>query len=452
MVSGATWLAVVLAVVIDVTAAAAQFPPARSAPAGPAVVAPAAPAPVTPVTLLPDPRLSVSVRTDKVIFKNGERVKISGRVLNLAGDPRPAIVEITIARKDAAGKPDWNEPVYQNVLDVTAAEFSDDGHTIQLREASNFLYGQWVEFALGVRATPRGSSGVQAESVSSFAVQEIGYLWLAVIICVPGLFMFVSVSGTLWGCMRPANKPAAKVVLWVLYCSAIVYLGIPLVGPLLISVSPGTEAFFRSTPVGIVKVATEKMKDLQWALNLGGVVTGETVRGGFVVPLFVLILGMIGGVINMFLKLPDFLFTYHGIVDGSPEERSTVSALRSDVFRYFGYIIVGPFLAMVMYSIMALADFTSPLVLAVVAFSVGFRSNRVVDWILDFSSSYVDRAREKQRQADEQRPADDAQAAAARRDVPAAPPAPNGGAAPAGDQEGAPTAVPANGGAARPPA
>jgi hypothetical protein len=339
----------------------------------------------------------VSVRSDKAVYKNGERVKISGRAVNATGEAGATIIDIRIARKDPGGDLNWREPVFRTVLIATMPEFSDETYTIQLPESGNPFWGRWIEFGISVEAAPHGDPHANWELArTSFGVQEIGYIWLAAMVGLPGLFMVASISGCLWGCMHVPRKASARLILWVIYCSALGYLAIALLGPLLISLSPGTEAFFRTTPVGFAKVVSEKIKEPQWAINIGGVVSGDVVKGGFVVPLFVLVFGMVGGVINMFRKLPEFLGYYHAIrADDGDVEAAAVSALHADVFRYFVYIITGPFLAIAMYCLLALADFTNPLVLSVVALSVGFRSDKIVEWMLEFTGTYVERARQR---------------------------------------------------------
>lgn len=116
----------------------------------------------------------------------------------------------------------------------------------------------------------------------------------------------------------------------------------------LISFSPGTEAIFRTTPVGIAKVTTDKIKELQWTLNIGGVIDANNLlRGGYAVPLFVLVLAILGGVTSMLLKLPEFLRAYDLIPAETPEEAESVSKLRTDVFKYFVYILTAPFVGMI---------------------------------------------------------------------------------------------------------
>jgi hypothetical protein len=194
--------------------------------------------------------------------------------------------------------------------------------------------------------------------------------------------------------MKDPNRAAARTMLFAIYGSGFFFLLVALGGPLLISLSPTLEALLRTTPVGLVKGATEKIKDIQWVVNIGGVLGSDNVlKGGYSVPLFLLVLGVMGGVISMLLKLPDFLHEFDAIGSNSPTESVDVSNLRAKVFRYFVFIVTGPFLGMIVYSLAVLADYTNALALSIMAFSVGFISDHIVEAMLSVSENVLTRAK-----------------------------------------------------------
>ena len=96
----------------------------------------------------------------------------------------------------------------------------------------------------------------------------------------------------------------------------------------------------------------------------------------------------------MLLKLPEFLHEYDQIPEGAMEEAVKVSELRAKVFRYFVYILTGPFLGMMAFSLSTLADYTNTLALSVIAFSVGFISDQIVESMLAVAGNVLTRSKE----------------------------------------------------------
>lgn len=349
------------------------------------------------------PRLLISIRTEKPIYKNGERVKLIGKVLNLTGDfPVSSIVDLrvfrklTLEKKDGAPgpAPESKEVVYRTLIEPKSADFSDDGYVIQFPTHGTLLLTQQVEFEVGAEALPRGP-GEGSLAVTSFAAEEIGYLNLFQLL---GIFIGAIIYVLLLiylVFMKEPTRAAARYMLLAIYASGLFFLLVALAGPLLISLSPSTELLLRTTPVGIAKATTEKIKDLQWMMNIGGVLgLDNTLKGGYGVPVFILILGVVGGVISMLLKLPEFLHDYDAIEAGAAEEAGKVSGLRTKVFKYFVYILTGPFLGMIVYSLVTLADYTNALALSVMAFSVGFMSDQIVETMLVVAGNVLTRTKD----------------------------------------------------------
>lgn len=352
------------------------------------------------------PKLLVSIRTDKAIYKNGERVKLIGKVVNLTGDFAVAsVVDLRVFRKvrpeQKEGAPgreadSKKEVVYRTLLEPKSADFSDDGYVIQFPTDDTLLallFTKQVEFEVGADVTARGS-GEGSLAVASFAAEEIGYVNLFgfLLVFIGAIFYVLLLIS--WVFMKEPSKAAARTMLFAIYGSGLFFLLVALGGPLLISLSPTLEALLRTTPVGLVKGTTERIKDLQWMVNIGGVLGSDNIlKGGYSVPLFLLVLGVMGGVISMLLKLPDFLHEYDAIESGSTQESVEVSNLRAKVFRYFVFIVTGPFLGMIVYSLAVLADYTNALALSIMAFSVGFISDRIVETMLSVSENVLTRAK-----------------------------------------------------------
>lgn len=353
------------------------------------------------------PRLLISIRTEKAIYKNGERVKLIGKVMNLTGDfPVSSIVDLRVFRKLDAAKPERREGapelkpeqkkevVYRTLLEPKSSDFSDDGYVIQFPSQEGLVFSRQVEFEAGAEALPRGP-GEGSLAVTSFVAEEIGYLNLFQIL---GVFVGAILYALLLiylVFMRAPTKPAARQMLLAIYGSGLFFLLVALGGPLLISLSPSTEVLLRSTPVGIAKATTEKIKDLQWMLNIGGVVGADnTLKGGYGIPVFILILSVVGGVISMLLKFPEFLHDYDRIETATPDEAEGVASLRAKIFRYFVYIVTGPFLGMMVYSLVILVDYTNALALSIMAFSVGFMSDQIVDAMITVAGNVLTRTKD----------------------------------------------------------
>ena len=344
--------------------------------------------PAAPPAIAGPPRLLISVRTEKSLYKNGERVKILGKVVNLSGDPVPSVVDLRIFRKD--GSPD--QPDYRVLVEPRTPDFSDEGFSVVLGDDGSILHGQAVEFIVGAEAKSRGG-GEPSLAATSFRGQEIGYLGVLKIFAVPVLIVLGFLVSSLWVFTLEPTRGAAKSAIWVIYASGLLFLLVALVGPVLISVSPTAETLIGTTPVGIAKVTTEKIKEMQWTINIGGTIGADNVlKGGYAVPLFVVVLAIVGCVINMLLKLPEFLREYEAIRAGQPGEAERVSILRDNVFKYFVYILTGPFLGMMLYSLVTLADYTNALALSIMGFSVGFIADRIVETILIVAGNVLTRA------------------------------------------------------------
>jgi len=335
--------------------------------------------------------LLVSVCTDKPIYRNGERVRLTIKVFNPRGDLQPSVVDILINRAGSTAPRD----LYKNLMQAKDGPLTDDGYQVQLPlpEIGDAWNDQHEEFEVRVGAISR--DGILGDvAITSFAAEEVGWGCLVKIFVPPLGFVLVMVAACLWISLKSPGRPMAKLAILVLYSAGFLFLLLALTAPLLVSLSPGTEALFRTTPVGVVKVAASKAADIYWAVNIGGVIDSDgTLKGGFAVPLYVLILSVVGAVISMLLELPAFLRTYEAIPTSGPEESKEASKLSSEVFKYFVYILTGPFLGMIVYSLASLLSSTNAFVLSILSFSVGFISDGVVETMVSFSTSLLNKAK-----------------------------------------------------------
>jgi hypothetical protein len=113
---------------------------------------------------------------------------------------------------------------------------------------------------------------------------------------------------------------------------------------------------------------------------------------------------MVGGVVNMFLQLPRCLEAYYEISRETDVQKQEplVARFRAAVCEYFVYILAAPFLGIVLYGLMAAADYTNVWILGVMACSVGFMSSRIVELLVSFSTQILDRLRSpKEKQEDD---------------------------------------------------
>jgi hypothetical protein len=381
--------------------------------------------------------LSVSLQSDKGVYNDNERVKLSGRVVPVpAGDPVPAIVEIRVYRKIGFGT---SKPIEQKQrLDIGSEGTTHEAAPSSRPARSNQQRDQTAEQTKEFPQEAPPSSVVEVAKLlvdvkdTQFTTQEfviqflpllgdethwdtqrIDYIARAnVVPLVPGLFVGkwsadTSFSARAFGLketfkiffppvlaallipitilfvftIKP-DRRAATLTLWGVYTFGLYFLFGSLIGPLLLTISPDTQTFLRATPIGIAKATATHIREPQWLWHVGGVVTpGDLIQGGFSVPLFVLTLAMVGGVVNMLIQLPKCLAIYYKITAQSPEP-STVADFRRDVCTYFVGILSAPFLGMIVYSLLTMTDYTNPAALAVAALSVGFASNRIVDALL----------------------------------------------------------------------
>lgn len=130
--------------------------------------------------------------------------------------------------------------------------------------------------------------------------------------------MIVLLSVFLWAFTGQKTPRKNRMAIVFSYVVIIVFLALPLLAPVILPLAfPEALEMLRKTPVGLVvtTVGPDHQALPQWALNIGGHVpkTADpsdpdvvTVKGGLIIPLYVILLSVIGGAINMTRKVPRF--------------------------------------------------------------------------------------------------------------------------------------------------
>jgi hypothetical protein len=361
------------------------------------------------------PRLVMSVSTDRGIYRDGESVTVNGRVENLDGGDAQSVVELVIYRilptepsatakgpepapESAKAPAERTRAVYRTLIE-TKGDFKDTGYIVQFAGSdAKFLKSDLVEFSVEANVRPIGNGFGPLDSrdaplyaTTSFSAERVGIVRILAVLLYPvaGALLVLIIVYLVF--MAQSRKRSARWTLFAVYVVGLFSLLGALGGPMLVSSSRSTETLLRETPVGLAKTALSVGGDVQWVVNIGGVVNEANVTGGYSVPLFVVILSLVGGVISMLLKLPDFLAEYDLIQEGADGEIAAVAQLRAGVFRQFVYIITAPFLGLGVYSISALAEYRNAFALSVMALAVGFVSQQIVDAMMSFSTNVLSR-------------------------------------------------------------
>jgi hypothetical protein len=247
----------------------------------------------------------------------------------------------------------------------------------------------------------------------------------------------------------PFGALKARVLFIVTYLFTFASCVLPIVSAIYIGQNPNLRPVMVSSPVGILKARVVETGDPEWFLNVGGSVVefrpavqpadsttpaaaatsgGQTagqesdsteapatdaatvtpkellIKGGLVIPLYVLILAMIGAGINTTRKVPeiqrDFDIKLRKLTSTEASDRrvehaqSEVARVRTDLIETYMYFVAAPFLAIAMYYLLLMASQTpSQQVLVLMAFATGFMSDAVVGKIIAFAKQILDSAK-----------------------------------------------------------
>lgn len=360
----------------------------------------------------PIPHLLISLRTDKAIYKDGERVRLLGEVINGSGTASVAsVVDLSVYRSlPAKGAGDRGSSakaqqviVYRSLLEPKNGRFDDDGYVIRFpaEENGSMFGGAQADFVAEATVRPRLDAGTDENDTSwpyaqtTFGAEQVSGLNVIILLTYPSLFVIATLV-LVYRRFQDASVSGVFRTLYLVYAVTLLSLLGALVGPLIVSASPAVEALLRSSPVGIAKAASEKNEVVQWMVNFGGVLGSDDVfRGGFSIPFFVLVMALIGGAISMLITMPRFLresaaLSIIDAVQADGERNAKAAELRGAIFQQFIYIVTAPFLGMVVFSMATLADYKNAFALSILAFAVGFTSEQIVKRMVAFTGKVLE--------------------------------------------------------------
>lgn len=210
--------------------------------------------------------------------------------------------------------------------------------------------------------------------------------------------------------VRP-YRATMSLMFGLMYMKTFFSISLPFIISLYIHANPGLINVMKNAPISLVQANLPDSTEVQWLLNIGGVVDGSnssapTIKGGIVVPFYMIALAMLGAGINMTLKVPKIQQDYDEQViaartktgktlkeledsrsTATQKERATFLAARvqarSGLIQNFMYLLSAPFLAIAAFYLLHLAgeQIGTP-ILVVVGFATGLISDKVVEGII----------------------------------------------------------------------
>jgi hypothetical protein len=272
-------------------------------------------------------------------------------------------------------------------------------------------------------ANPDGSEKPLTETIyinhplPSWIRSSTGYGLLIALLVLAILFLWAFTGRSTYSKNRLAIILSYSVIFLSLSCA--------LVGPTLLMLAiPDLPDISGKVPVGLVVARLTQDSKPQWMLNIGGYVesgdsaagavgNGEdgglstpvlrivTLNGGIQIPLYVILLAVIGGAINMTRQVPDFQSRQPGqpgllhrmwsphAPDEEKEEHDQEGGERESVpwrkglLEQYMFLIAAPFLAIATYYLLVLLGTIQPPIIVLVCFSIGLISDTVVTAITE---------------------------------------------------------------------
>ena len=229
----------------------------------------------------------------------------------------------------------------------------------------------------------------------------------------------------LWAFTGRSSPRKNRIAIIFSYVIIMVFLALPLLAPIVLPMTfPAALEAMKRTPVGLVvtKATPDPEALTQWALNIGGHVprnSDETdrevveVQGGLIIPLYVIILSVIGGAINMTRQVPRFqedsetttaanssqgtdetaasgVANSGAFPDNTQIPKSTQSIRwRTGLLNQYMFLISAPFLAIATYYMLVGLSLTKVPIIVLVAFSVGLISEPILRTITDTAAQFL---------------------------------------------------------------
>ena len=308
---------------------------------------------------------------------------------------------------------------------------------------------------------PEKVSGSATAYVNSIPPLGDSAWWIAAVVAVPVLVLVLLFTG-------PITPSKSRWMFFVTYLATFFACVIPIAATLAVARDPYVTKLMEEAPIGIVEGTSAVLDTPQWLLNIGGSVTrqaaaragaeapppsttepslseGEavlpasgdnqppsptpipdsspardadarpaglvTVEGGLVIPLYMIVLAMVGAGINMTRKVPEIQkdydavqWTLTGLVKApvemfggsdeqqidraSDKQRIDRAKIRQELIELYMYFISAPFLAIAAYYLVqVVANSVTTPALVVTAFATGLTSNAVVGKIISSAES-----------------------------------------------------------------
>ena len=259
----------------------------------------------------------------------------------------------------------------------------------------------------------------------SWIRSSTGYVLLLGVVLFSALF--------LWAFTGDCTYAKNRLAIVLSYSMIFISLAGALVGPTLLMLAvPDLPEISGKVPVGLVVARLTETSNPEWMLNIGGyVATNEpaktglfqgsggdgagsgvaegmatpvlrvvTLNGGIQIPLYVILLALIGGAINMTRQVPDFQSRQPGnrsrllqrmrfSARPAPREEAREEDDRADnnwrkgLLEQYMFLVAAPFLAIATYYLLILLGTIQPPIIVLVCFSIGLISDTVVTAITE---------------------------------------------------------------------
>jgi hypothetical protein len=349
-------------------------------------------------TLKEKVEIRLSLRADRNVYKDGDRVTLKGVAVTEKGERVRGFCKIevrSVIRSTTKEDKKINitqdaPPLYSNLVEIKDGEYKDDGLVV-------FKFLDTDKEAFQINAEVTNMQGTKANTSIVVEREDIS-IWKIVIYIISGsayILAFFMYFGALF--LLSPTKRSARAVFIVTFTMVALFIISPLVLPAIISLSPVTETVMKTSPIGFLKAAVSKPENPQWVLNIGGILAEGKFKSGLQVPLYVLVFALIGAAVNMLWQLPSFIKTYHAIPQTQETateqekkaEADAVTDFRSSIIRYYVYFFAAPFLGTIFYCFLILADLTNTYALSIASFSVGFVSESLLEAIIAFGQKYL---------------------------------------------------------------
>jgi hypothetical protein len=220
----------------------------------------------------------------------------------------------------------------------------------------------------------------------------------------------------LWAFTGSRSLLKNRVAIGFSYLVILLCLGVPFLAANLVLSSPFLRGYMKDAPVGLLisKVNDEP----QWVLNIGGYVEKKQLEAkpeasdfevlnlehGLIVPIYVIILAMVGSAINMTKQVPRYQPESERIgglslitAPGEPIERRKNQYRerrrrdwRTGLISHYMYLVSSPFVAIAAYYLLVSLGINNRVpIVVLVSFSVGLISDPILRKITDTGYSFL---------------------------------------------------------------